>query len=313
MANTYTTDNKGVANSISLAEQYLPILDEVYKAGAKSSILDMANSNIRYNGGNTVQVFKTEVDGLGSYARNKGFVTGDVTGSWEDMTLQYDRGRGFLVDTMDDEETLGMAFGTLAGEFIRTQVTPEIDAVRFASYASATGISAGTPADITTSTDVAALLDEAIYGMDEDEVPGEGRIAFVSEAAYKQLKSSLVRYLLNDQTGVNTNVEMYNDVRIIRVPQARFYTAVTLYDGITAGQEAGGYVPTVGGYPINFLMVHPSAVVQIAKHVVPRIFPPNVNQSADAWLFQYRIYHGCNVLENKVKGIYLHRGSTAVS
>lgn len=311
---TYTTDNKAVGNSIGLAELYLPILDEVYQASAKSSILDMANSNIRYDGGNVVQVFKTSIQGLGNYSRNSGFVTGDVTGTWEDMTLQYDRGRGFLVDTMDNEESMGMAFGTLAGEFIRTQVVPEVDAIRFAKYASTTGISAAvTPADISTSTNVADLLDEGLYTMDEDEVPAEGRIAFVSEAAYKQLKSNITRYVLNDERGINTNVEMYNDLRIIRVPQSRFYTAITLRDGITAGQEAGGYTPTAGGYKINFLIVHPSAVVQIAKHVVPRIFSPDVNQSADAWLFQYRMYHGVNVLENKVAGIYLHRGSTALT
>lgn len=308
---TYTTDNKAVGNQIGLAQLYLPILDDVYKATAKSSILDMANANVRYDGGNTAKVFKTSIQGLGNYSRNSGFVTGDVTGTWEDMTLEYDRGRGFLVDTMDNEESMGMAFGSLAGEFIRTQVTPEVDAIRFAKYASTSGISAGTPADITTSSNVADLLDEAMYTMDEDEVPEEGRIAFVSEAAYRQLKGNLTRYLLNDQTGVNTNVEMYNGLRIIRVPQARFNTAITLADGITSGQEAGGFTPTAGGYKINFLVVHPSAVVQIAKHVVPRIFSPDVNQSADAWLFQYRIYHGVDVLDNKVAGIYLHRGATA--
>lgn len=309
---TYTTDNKAVGNQIGLAQLYLPILDEVYKANAKSSILDMANSNVRYDGGNTVQVFKTSIQGLGNYARNSGFVTGDVTGSWESMTLEYDRGRGFLVDTMDNEESMGMAFGTLAGEFIRTQVVPEVDAIRFAKYASTTGISTATPADIGTSTDVAALLDEGLYAMDEDEVPTEGRIAFVSEAAYKQLKSNITRFVLNDERGVNTNIEMYNDLRIVRVPQSRFNTAITLADGITAGQEAGGFTPTAGGYKINFLIVHPSAVVQIAKHTVPRIFSPEVNQSADAWLFQYRIYHGVDVLDNKVAGIYLHRGATAL-
>ena len=308
---TYTTNNKAVGNSIGLAQLYLPILDEVYKATAKSSILDMANANVRYDGGNTVQVFKTSIQGLGNYARNSGFVTGDVTGTWENMTLEYDRGRGFLVDAMDNEESMGMAFGALAGEFIRTQVVPEVDAIRFAKLASATGISTGTAADISSSTNVADLLDEALYTMDEDEVPAEGRIAFVSEAAYRQLKGNLTRYLLNNETGVNTNVEMYNDLRIIRVPQARFNTAITLADGITSGQEAGGFTPTAGGYKINFLVVHPSAVVQIAKHVVPRIFSPDVNQSADAWLFQYRIYHGVDVLDNKVAGIYLHRGATA--
>ena len=38
-----------------------------------------------------------------------------------------------------------MAFGTLAGEFIRTKVVPEVDAYRFSKYASTASINAATP------------------------------------------------------------------------------------------------------------------------------------------------------------------------
>lgn len=303
-----------MANSIALAQKYLPILDEVYKASAKTSILDAANERVRFVGGNTVQLFKTSIQGLGNYSRNAGFVAGDVTGTWESLTLSKDRGREFSIDAMDNEETLGMAFGTLTGEFIRTQVSPELDAYRFAKMAGTANISAATPADLTSSSNVANMLDEAAYQMSEDEVPEEGRIAFVSENAYKLLKGNITRYTMNGENGIDYAVEMYNGIRIIRVPQARFYTAITLYDGTTVGQTAGGYVGTTStGYKVNFLMVHPSAIVQVTKHVVPRIFSPEVNQSADAWKFQYRVYHDLFVEANKVKGVYLHRGSTALS
>lgn len=116
-----------MANSIALAQRYLPMLDAVYKYGAKSAILD--NPNVQFIGGNAVKVFKTSMDGLGDYSRNSGYVNGDVTGTWETLTLSQDRGRSFQIDRMDNEETLDMAFGTLAGEFIRTRVTPEVDAL----------------------------------------------------------------------------------------------------------------------------------------------------------------------------------------
>lgn len=61
-------------------------------------------------------------------------------------------------------------------------------------------------------------------------------------------------------------------------------------DGTTGGQTAGGYTGTVGdGYKINFMIVHPSAVTKVVKHVLPRIFTPNENQKADAWKFDYRM------------------------
>ena len=291
----------------------MPILDEVYKASSKTSILDTANERVRFIGSDTVNLYTMSLDGLGNYSRNAGFVTGSVTGGWEPYKLTQDRGRSFMVDVMDNDETMGMAFGTLAGEFIRTQVTPEIDAYRFAKYAGTSGISSGTPADITVgTTDVPSLIQEAETIMGDDEVPEEGRILFISETAYAGLKDKITRYVQNGERGIETAIDYYDGMRVIKVPKGRFNTGITLNDGLSAGETKGGFtVPASTSYPINFMIIHPSAVVQIAKHVVPRIFSPEVNQSAAAWKFDYRIYHDAFVENNKVAGIYLHRAATA--
>lgn len=302
-----------MANSIALAQNYVPILDEVYKYASKTSVLD--ETQVEFVNANTVKVFKLSMDGLGNYSRNNGYVPGSVTGAWETMTLTKDRGRSFQVDRMDNEETINMAFGRLAGEFIRTQVAPEVDAYRFAKLAGTSGILTGTAANITVgTTDVASLVDEAEMQMNEAEVPQEGRLLFISETAYAGLKNKLTRSISNGENNINKEVETYSNMRVIRVPQSRFYTAITMYDGTTSGQEAGGYIGTVQtGYKINFMVVHPSAVCQVLKHALPRIFSPDVNQDADAWKFDYRVYHDIFVYDNKVKGIYLHRGATALS
>ena len=301
-----------MANTITLAETYLPLLDEVYKQSSKTSVLDA--TRVQIVNGNTIKFFKISMDGLGDYKRNTGYASGDVNGSWETMTLTKDRGRSFTVDAMDNEETIGQAFGALAGEFIRTKVAPEIDAYTFAKIAGTSGILTAN-ADITVgTTDVPALIDAAEMEMNEAEVPQECRILFISETAYSGLRSKITRTVMNDVTGINKDVEMYDGMRIIRVPQSRFYTAITLYDGISGGQEDGGYIGTAStGYKINFMVVHPSAVNKVVKHVKPRIFTPDQNQQADAWKFDYRVYHDTFVYENKVKGVYLHRSATALS
>jgi len=299
-----------MANTIALAQKFLPMLDEVYQANSKTSLLDA--TQVEFVNANTVKVYKTSMDGLGNYSRNGGFTDGDVNGAWETMTLTQDRGRSFQVDSMDDEETIGMAFGTLAGEFIRTKVAPEIDAYTFAKIAGTTGILSAN-ADVTVgTTDVPNLIDTAEMQMNEAEVPGEGRVLFISETAYAGLRAKIVRTVQNDVTGINKDVETYNGMRVIRVPQSRFYTAISLYDGTTEGQTAGGFVGATGGYKINFMIVHPSAVNKVVKHVLPRIFTPEQYQNADAWKFDYRIYHDTFVYENKTNGIYLHRGATAL-
>lgn len=297
-----TTVTAPVANSITLAKRFLPILDEVYKYASRSAILDTANERVRWIGAQTVNLYTTNIVGLGNYSRNAGFVPGDVDGSWETYQLQCDRGRSYMIDVMDNDETLGMAFGTLVGETIRTQVVPELDAYRFAKYAGTSGILSSAGTTISSSTDVAELIDTAQAAMDNAEVPYEGRILFVSPATYGQLRNNITRYVQNRDGVINNNIDYYNDLRVITVPQGRFNTQVTLQNPSTS-DAAGGY--TTSGQNINFMIIHPSAVLQVVKHVVPRIFSPEVNQEADAWKFDYRVYHDCFVETNKVKGIYL--------
>lgn len=299
-----------MSNSIALAKAYLPIVDKVYKMESKSAILDTANANIRFIGANKIELFKTAMDGYGDYSRNAGFVKGSVTSFWEEHTLSKDRGIELGIDAMDNEETLGLAFGSLVGEFVRTKEVPEVDAYRFATYAAkAIAGSMKASADITVgTTDVASLIDAADEKMTDAEVDPSRTILFISAKAYNGLKNKITRYLANEGT-VSRNIEMYNDHRVIVVPQSRFNTAVTLYDG----SSNFGFAPTAGGYKINFMLIDPAAVAQVVKHNPLRVFSPEVNQDADAWLFQSRLYHDAFVMDNKVDGIYCHYASTANS
>lgn len=294
-----------VGNKIDLAEKFLPVLDEVYRYAAVSTILDTDADKIKWTGANTYNLFTVSTTGLGNYSRNNGYVPGDANGTWEPYKINVDRGRSYMVDAMDDEETLGMAFGSLAGSIIKNEVAPETDAYRFATYAGTAGILKATPFAIGDDTNLAAMIDKAQAEMDDEEVPAEGRILFVSPKAYAQLKNNIVRTTMNKDGNVDYNIEMYNDLRIVKVPQKRFYTQVTL-NTASNSEDMGGY--TVGGAPINFMIIHPSAVSQVVKHAVPKIFSPEVNQDADAWKFNYRIYHDAIVTKAKAKGIYLAAG-----
>lgn len=294
-----------MANTIALAERFLPILDGIYKKASLTSRLDALDERVRFVGANKIEVFKTEMNGFGDYSRANGFPKGSVTSGWEDYTLAVDRGISLDIDAMDNEETLGMAFGTLQSEFIRTQEVPEVDAYRFAKLAGTTGINAATPADITVgTTDCPALIDDAEEVLGDDEVPEDGRLLYVSEKFYAGIKAKTTRILANENN-VQREIEVFNGMEVIRVPKGRFNTAITLNNGAT------NFGFTVGGYPINFMIIAPSAVFSVLKHREPRIFEPAVNQDKDAWKFDLRLYHDIFVYDNKVKGIYLHRAATA--
>ena len=188
----------------------------------------------------------------------------------------------------------------------------EIDAYRFAKYFAGAGTTANAAITVGT-TDVPALIDTATQVMSDHEVPEDGRILFVSEKCYNGLKAKIARYLANEGA-VSRNVEFYNGMRVIRVPEGRFYTSITLNDGSTSGQTDGGYKGTAStGYKLNFMVVHPSAVVNVVKQSLPKIISPDLNQSADGWIFAYRLYHDAFVLNNKTYGIYAHRDTSALS
>ncbi len=125
-----------MANNIELFKQYIDLLDEVYKMGSVTQVLD-GNNELAREGQNAGEMVipMMSMDGLGDYDRNGGgYAKGSVTLSYETKKCNYDRGRRFDVNDMDNAETAGIAFGQLASQFIRTKVVPEVDAVRFASY-----------------------------------------------------------------------------------------------------------------------------------------------------------------------------------
>ena len=292
-----------MTQSIALAQKFQPILDEIYKASSLTARMDAKTKPVNFAGANVVQVFKTDPIGLGKYDRVSGYPAGQVVGSWETLTLATERGRSFVIDRMDDEETLGMAFGTLAGEFIRTKVVPEVDAYRFSKYASTASINAATPGTLDANGIIAAL-DAAKLELDKDEVPSEGRLLYISDNCLNLLEGKVSRFLGNENA-VDKRVTKYSGMEVIMVPQTRFYKGITLDDGATV--DAGGYSKTVStGKDINFMIIHPTAVLQVAKHDSLKVFTPEQNQTTDGWLMQYRIYHDAFVYTNKLNGIYLH-------
>lgn len=298
-----------MANSIALAQKYLPLLDEVYQAASKTSVLE-SKSGFKFTGANTIQLYETSMNGLGDYDRQNGFLGGDVTGTWNPYALEIDRGRSFTIDSMTNEETLGMAFGTLVGEFLRTEVVPEVDAYVFSKIAGTDGISHGTHDKLADISHPAAELDKAIAQLNEDEVPDTGRIVFVSEKFYQGIQGDITRTIANQDKGINKTIETYDGVEIIRVPQKRFLSAITLYNG-KSGQAAGGYVPAGTNYNLHFIMMDKEAVKRITKHAILRIFSPAENQQADGWKVDYRLYYDAFVMKNKKKGVYFLRSDEA--
>ena len=284
-------------NTIALAKNYISLLDEVYRNASVTADLTSDGTMVRA-GANANEIIypQISVTGLGDYDRNSGYTTGAVDLKWKTATFNYDRGTKISVDVMDNEESRNLAFGAAGATLQREKVAPEADAFTFATLAGLENISKVTGEIATAEAFLEALL-TAWSKMDEDEVPAEQRYLYATAT------------LLNSVMALDTTKsrEILGKFAIKKpVPQARFYTAIDLLDGKSAGEELGHYKKADTGADINFMIVHKPAIIKFDKHIASNIIPASMNADADADILKYRKYGLVDAYANKRAGIYLH-------
>lgn len=123
---------------------------------------------------------------------------------------------------------------------------------------------------------------------------------------YGLANSSVLKMVVGEKEGldVNINVLMLDNLLIIRVPKVRMVSNVVLYDGVTAGQESGGWVKDVNAKNINILAVPLEAAALSIRHVVANLAVPalftnvNVSQINSALMDIYKIYGNAIEIQN---------------
>lgn len=284
-------------NTIVLAKNYINNLDEVYRMASVTADLT-SDSTMSRAGANANEIIYPQitVSGLGDYDRNSGYTTGAVDLKWKTATFNYDRGTKISVDVMDNEESRNLAFGMAGATLMREKVAPEADAFTFATLAAMENISKATGTIADASQFLDALL-TAWSKMDNDEVPQEGRMLY----ATSDLLNSVMAL---DTTKSREILAKFAAKKV--VPQARFYTAIDLLDGKTAGEELGHYQKAADAAEINFMIIHKPAIIKFDKHVVSNIILAEANPDADADIVKYRKYGIVDAYANKRAGIYLN-------
>lgn len=331
-------------NSIELFKKNAPeLLDKVYKAASTTSDFDI-NGDLVKAGANANEIIvpKLEMDGLGDYDRNSGYLDGDVTLTNETVKFNYERGRKLKTDTIDNEETGGVIMANMSSEFLRTKVVPEVDAVRYATYAALDNITdvAVNGVEYKTGDEVLKALEVAMTQLDNDEVPEEGRYLRISPTLL-----SMAEFV--SRTTNNDILKKFAQVK--KVPQNRFLTKIELRSGKDLdGERIGGYkkvadtfektadtsltagktyytksgttytkvetpnVSNIGNYyemtkigsrDINFMIIHKPAMLQYTKHAKMKIFTPESDDNGDFYRMLYRIYGLNDAYENKRAGI----------
>lgn len=243
-------------NSIAAIKSYTTILDRVYQREATSSCLN-SPARMARAGRNAKEIMipKISVTGLGDYTRNVGYKTGSIDFAYETKAFNYDRGIKLLADVMDVEEA--------GAELERTQVAPEADAFTYAAIASHEGVTT-TEADLSSAkaTDVLAALRKVTNTMDEAQVTPGSRYLFITPT----LKGVLDDYSLANPNMSNRVLTRF--CRVVEVPQARFYTKISLNSG---DSEKFGYVYDKGSVTAMKLTDYLQRSMKVSRDLKPLV------------------------------------------
>ena len=296
-----------MGNTIAYATLFQQALDKAAVAKLTSGWMDSNAGQVIYNGGKEVKIPKMNMDGLGDYDRSKGFTQGSITLEYETKTMTQDRGRTFMLDSMDVNESNFVANATsVMGQFQNTKVVPEIDAYRYskiAGLAIAGNVASG--GNVITEENILKLLKADITAIEDivGEIPLVITMATPIAALLEQSEKISKKLDVTDFTkgDITTKVKSLDGYPIIKVPSARMKTSYTFYDGKAAGQTNGGFAAAEGAKNINWIITPLYAPIAVNKTDKVRIFDPNTNQDADAWKLDYRKYHDLWIMDEALK------------
>ena len=295
-------------NTIAFATKFATELDKILVQKSQAAILEDKGMAAKFVGAHEVKLPVIGFAGLGDYDKDTGFAKGSVSVTQQVFTLKKDRARSFSIDREDMDETgIANLAGNVMAEFVRTKVAPEVDAYTFATIATK-----ATAANQTVALGDGETLVKNVYGLianaigkvnDATGFTGEDIILYVNPTVYAALMATpeIHRHLRVDEFKhgeISTKVQKIDNAIIVPVSDNRMKTA---YDFGNDGFEVAGGAESVG-----IIAMPRNAAMLVKKTEKIRTFSPDVNQQADAYKFDYRLYYDVLVKDSMKGSIFTY-------
>jgi N4-gp56 family major capsid protein len=270
--------------AVNLASKYSQQVDERFKL---KSLTDAAtHQDYDWDGVKTVNVYSIATSAMNDYTRTgtgRYGVAAELDDTVAVYTLAKDRAFTFTIDQGNRKDSMNVRE---AGKALARQhdevVVPELDIYRLTKWDAAAVANSGVPAatNITASNAYTSFLTATAY-LDDNKVPQEGRIAFVTPAFYNFLKldpTFLKASDLGQKMLINGQVGEVDGVKIVKVPTS-YFPAKT-----------------------PFIITHKSAMCAPKKLQDYKIHenPPGINGN----LVEGRIYYDAFILDSRKKAIF---------
>ena len=283
-------------NSINLVSKFTQAVDERFASESKTSLI--TNKDYDFIGTHSIKIFSVDTAEMNDYGRNATIGTGegevvsrygtikDLSNQTQEVSMEKDRSFTFVIDKMDEDETLGaLNAGSALARQLREVVIPEVDIYTYAKVSANAG---KTEIETITSENAYEALNKGTEQFDEKFIPVDGRVAIVTPQFYTALK--------NDSKAV-LETEIGQNMRIKGV--------VGNMDGVTIQKVPSTFLPE----GTNFILAHKVATTQAIKLAEYKV--RNDVPFMSGSLVEGRIYYTAFVRNNKKDAIYV--SSTGVS
>ena len=263
----------------------------------------LTTPNVNFVGGNTIRVPFLELSGYQNHSRDGGFSRQGVSNRDMIKTLSHDRSVEFFVDSMDVDETNKVLTATnITNTFETEHAIPEVDAYRLSKVFRDVNELGGTiDRQVLSAENVLSVYDEFMQSMDEEEVPTEGRILYITPEVNKWLMQSedvsRISNVASTAGRINRAVRMLDEVQVVVVPRSRMMTEYDFDNGFT---------PSGSAMQMQMVLIHPSSVIAFNKHSYIKLWPPGSHTMGDGYLYQNRQYGDLFVLDNRVNGVAIN-------
>lgn len=289
---------------LNYAEMYMQALQQRYAVGLRFNALydSPNNANIRWVNEKTIHIPRITVGGYVDVNRDVvGSFTRRADNDWEVKTLQHDREFRTLVDPMDiDETNLAITIANITRVFNDEEKIPEMDKYMASKiYTEYTKYGGVAREETLTNDNILGIFDEMMEGMDEAEVPQDGRILYVTPAVNTILKTAeKIQRTLDIRGGsaaINRNIRSLDEVTIVVVPSSRMKTLYNFTDGAVVDDAA---------VQITMILIHPTAIISPQRYDFVSLDEPSAG-TGGKWLYYERKYWDIFAIEKKVPGIMI--------
>ena len=253
--------------TVSYADEYMKELSQWFPYMLNFGALYATPNNNRYRWVNskTIEIPSIRTSGRTNADRDSiGTAQRNYDNAWEAKTLSNERKWSTLVHPRDiDETNTAASISNITSVFNTTQKFPEMDAYTvskiFADWSLAEDEEGNVRQPDETALTVENILDvfdNLMLSMDNERVPSNGRILYVTHEVNKMLKSAdgISRSLdiSRGPNAIDRRISRLDEVQIIPVPATLMKTAYDFTEG---------WVAELGASQINMFLVHPLAVI----------------------------------------------------